>query len=94
MEDEAPTKAALEKEREERIKLRRERILQKIEAQKAGGEVDALAERERRKQVRSQPDTHVPCWCMSCSGTALPALLSHVWRGSPFDRDDQLIVDW
>lgn len=51
MDEEAPTKAALEKEREERIKLRRERILQKIEAQKAGGEVDALAERERRKQV-------------------------------------------
>jgi hypothetical protein len=48
----APSKATLEKEREERIRARRIRIQQKIEAQKAGGEVDAMAEREQRKQVR------------------------------------------
>jgi hypothetical protein len=50
MEDDAPSKAMLENERKERIRERRERIMQKIEAQKAGGEVDATAERERRTQ--------------------------------------------
>jgi len=51
MDDEAPSKAMLEKEREERIRERRDRIMQKIEAQKVGTSVDATQERERRKEV-------------------------------------------
>jgi len=39
MDGAAPSKAVLEKEREERIRERRARIEAKIEAQKAGGEV-------------------------------------------------------
>ncbi len=39
MDEAAPSKAVLEKEREERIRERRARIEAKIEAQKAGGEV-------------------------------------------------------
>jgi hypothetical protein len=53
MEDDGtPSKATLEKEREERIRKRRERIVQKIEAKKVGGDVDNYdqAERERRHQ--------------------------------------------
>jgi hypothetical protein len=39
MDEAAPSKAVLEKEREERTRERRARIEAKIEAQKAGGEV-------------------------------------------------------
>jgi hypothetical protein len=52
LDEDAPSRATLEKEREIRIRERRERIMQKIESQKVGGEAqNAIAERERRKMV-------------------------------------------
>jgi hypothetical protein len=60
LDEDAPSKATLEKEREIRIQERRERIMQRIEAQKVGGEAqNAIAERERRKQVH-QPRLPLP----------------------------------
>jgi hypothetical protein len=52
LDEDAPSRATLEKEREIRIRERRERIMQRIESHKVGGEAqNAIAERERRKMV-------------------------------------------
>lgn len=51
MEGEGPSKAMLEKEREERIRARRERIAEKIAAQKTGIDLQAQAELKRKQEA-------------------------------------------
>jgi hypothetical protein len=68
LDEDAPSRATLEKEREIRIRERRERIMQKIESQKVGGEAqNAIAERERRKMVSLVRGLGAA----ACSGTRL-----------------------
>lgn len=71
LDEDAPSRAMLEKEREIRIRERRERIMQKIESQKVGGEAqNAIAERERRKMV-SIFGCAAACGAAACGGTRL-----------------------